>query len=709
MQRSLLQLICILLFTAGSSVMGQDQAALTAQQGAAAFADRQYADALVLYRRAAEAGLDYSQYALHALRFGMAAWHESHYAEAEQYLRIGGDAEPTLKPYADFTIIQSLSARLDHKATIAAAEKLQQANQISYLVRRSRLIRAQSHEALKQWAPAIMQRQAYLRGWTAPERAAIWYGMARDYLAAGNDAEALRWYRRIIDNQVLSGSALKASRDLVKWHDRKSKGLSGKDWRRHGEVLYRHRLYSEVRRWVDKYRRMYPTGMSSDFMTVLLGRSYYYSNQYRESIKTLVSVDRQKAEEDEAKNATLFTARSHLALDESDISIGIYQQFAKHWPSSSLVPEIWWKLGWIYEGRGEYDTARPFYEKNTTGRKNEFQERSAWRMGFCDFKAGRMETAITQFDRLLKPTTNDRVYRMALYWKGRALLALNQPERANKVFRLVTDYPMPDYYTFRAAARLQQVPFQPEITDSADVDNSTVPAFLQQSIAHAVTVGSIFNREFGETLLRQEETRAGKSVPKLRAVLRGYQTLGVSGRAMRLAIRTRDRHFPDVRLHRSFDIHQAIYPHHYTDIVEQHAGGLPAPGLVFAIMRRESAFDERAISHAGAMGLLQLLPTVAKKLALQQKMGELSYEDILRPENNIRLGTLMLKERMQNYSGFLPGVIASYNAGTPVVRRWMKRHGTDDEEIFIESLEYSETRNYVRGVLQDYWIYQRLY
>jgi soluble lytic murein transglycosylase len=123
-------------------------------------------------------------------------------------------------------------------------------------------------------------------------------------------------------------------------------------------------------------------------------------------------------------------------------------------------------------------------------------------------------------------------------------------------------------------------------------------------------------------------------------------------------------------------------------------------------MRAESTFNPSATSPVGARGLMQLMPETAGKMV---KGKNFDPERLYDPDLNIRLGTRHLKDLIEQYKGNLVAVIASYNAGGHNVNRWLKTYEGLAIDEFIESIPFSETRDYVKKVLATAALYRKLY
>lgn len=141
-----------------------------------------------------------------------------------------------------------------------------------------------------------------------------------------------------------------------------------------------------------------------------------------------------------------------------------------------------------------------------------------------------------------------------------------------------------------------------------------------------------------------------------------------------------------------------------------------SPFLIWGLMREESRFESDVVSHAGAEGLMQLMPQLSKRIG--RSLGDTASAPgwMFDSRRNIRFGTYHIRELMDQVNDFpvsqdLKAVlmVASYNAGIDAVKRWVKDQDTTKLDVFIESIPYSETRSYVKRVLQSAHIYYLLY
>jgi soluble lytic murein transglycosylase len=131
--------------------------------------------------------------------------------------------------------------------------------------------------------------------------------------------------------------------------------------------------------------------------------------------------------------------------------------------------------------------------------------------------------------------------------------------------------------------------------------------------------------------------------------------------------------------------------------------------LVFSIMREESAFRPEVISPVGARGLLQIMEATGERLAQAVGHENFTPDDLFEPQTNIRLGAHYLTELSAQFDGRLAAAIASYNAGAEAVSRWIDARPDIEDDEWVESIPFEQTRSYVKRVLRSLQAYRLLY
>lgn len=152
-----------------------------------------------------------------------------------------------------------------------------------------------------------------------------------------------------------------------------------------------------------------------------------------------------------------------------------------------------------------------------------------------------------------------------------------------------------------------------------------------------------------------------------------------------------------------------IYPIKYQEMVEKWADEYSLDRyLVYAVIKVESGFDEKAQSHAGAKGLMQLMDKTAEECNLKENFGYIIPDDLFVPEKNIRMGCSYLRRLMDTY-GDIGVAAAAYNAGTGNVQKWLKDDDLSDGNGGLADIPYKETEKYVKKIMKAYEHYTELY
>ena len=168
-----------------------------------------------------------------------------------------------------------------------------------------------------------------------------------------------------------------------------------------------------------------------------------------------------------------------------------------------------------------------------------------------------------------------------------------------------------------------------------------------------------------------------------------------------------DRAIMTVALARYWDDLELRFPlAHQKLVVSQAKRRNINPAWAFAVIRQESAFSPDARSHAGAMGLMQLMPRTARQVARNLKIRMRSKSDLLNVKTNIRLGVGYLKKVYDRFDGHKVLATAAYNAGGHRVKQWLPEE-SQDADLWIETVPFSETQDYLKRVLTYTAIYEQ--
>jgi soluble lytic murein transglycosylase len=349
--------------------------------------------------------------------------------------------------------------------------------------------------------------------------------------------------------------------------------------------------------------------------------------------------------------------------------------------------------GWFAQG----DDARAFeLAGEAAQRSGPIVPRANWIAGLSLYKQGKYVEAANFFVALAH-TPNAQPWDLAAgaFWAGRAYLQARRPQVFNYWALQAAQYPQ-TLYGMLAARTLSVTPaidWDPPALSQTDIDNIMGTAAGTRGFA-LIQVG--------------EQTRAAREFARLEptggpGLLRALLGVAMRGNMPSLSIRLgRELSQIDGRRHDA-----ALYP----IPAWKPAGGFEVdPALVYAIMRQESAFNPRALSPAGARGLMQVMPATARLIDGRSFKGK--AEELYDPALNMSLGQKYVRMLLDNevVQGDLIRLAAAYNGGPGNLAKWKRKQDmrgdpADDALLFIETVPSPETRSYITRVLYNYWMY----
>lgn len=277
------------------------------------------------------------------------------------------------------------------------------------------------------------------------------------------------------------------------------------------------------------------------------------------------------------------------------------------------------------------------------------------------------------------------------YWRGRALEGQGQLEEARAIYLLNAD--SRSYYGFLSADRAgmgYRFGHRPVHNNHKDlIAVEQVPGILRARELLALNRMVDARREWHHALQGFDRTQL------LSAAQLAHQWNWHDRAIMTLA----QAEYWD-------DLEKRFPLAHQTSVINYARQKRINPAWAFAIIRQESAFSDDARSHAGAMGLMQLLPSTARQVARSLRI-RFSSHDLLNADTNVRLGINYLREVSDRFKDNKVLATAAYNAGGHRVSQWLPSEGMVPADVWIESVPFNETRNYLKRVLTYTVIYEQ--
>ena len=285
------------------------------------------------------------------------------------------------------------------------------------------------------------------------------------------------------------------------------------------------------------------------------------------------------------------------------------------------------------------------------------------------------------------------------YWLGKSYEKLNNVEQSIKWYQEATKY-LTTYY-----GQLAYLKIKPnekfELKEQINVDNKYRKKFYEKDLVKIVFLLDELNKDkYTKDILKHLAT---ENVENGSEILAAELATNIS--RYDFAIQIAKLASYEKRFHNNFNYPIISIPKKVKD------RKIPETAFILSIIRQESEFDISANSHAGAKGLMQLMPYTAKIVSKQAKLPYSKSKLTKDPEYNINLGSYYMAGLILNYEGSYPFAIAAYNAGPNRVKYWNKINKNPQKKQinyadWIELIKFKETRNYVQRVLENYNVYR---
>jgi soluble lytic murein transglycosylase len=326
------------------------------------------------------------------------------------------------------------------------------------------------------------------------------------------------------------------------------------------------------------------------------------------------------------------------------------------------------------------------------GRDKPMSPGATWATGLTEFRMKRYGEASARFEAIAKAEQVDSWTRAAgAYWAARSHLLAREPEQFSRWIEIAARYPYSFYGIL--ARRLAAIPLGFNWAEPAFTSDDVHQVMAAPGGMRAVALIQIGQDAIAEQELRRINPAAPQSAHALIAVAGRADMPSLSMQLAEQVLDPEGRHYD-----------MALYP---TPSWRPTGGFSVDRALVLALVRQESKFLPTATSHAGARGLMQVMPATARLMSADAPFGG-AHPDLFDPQLNLAIGQSYISHLMSTdaVGGNLFLLAASYNGGPGNVARWRREAAAgDDPLLFIESIPSRETRLFVEHVLANYWIY----
>ena len=619
--------------------------------------------------------------------------------------------EPLLGDYLDSLQAAAYQGESNHAAVLQTLEGFEQKYPDSL----------QSHDVAILYANALLatdapqRAAAYLEKHRQPIKPDIEITLARAYLAAGEKNKAEDIFHRIYFEMPTSIEADASAIELRNLGEQQPVGSFDQRHTRAG-LLTKARRYQDALNELSPLVEQAPPDKMLDLQTEFAAA--LYRARKRDDAEHLFEsiVQNQAAGVDAKAQALYFLAEISRDKDDGEKNRDYVSQLRTLAPDSTWMMDALLSAGNMYMLRRDYEVAVPFYaeiyQRQKNGRTSPYTH---WKTAWLTYRMGKKDDAKRLFEEQIEMYPASQEVTAAIYWRGRIAEDEGDKALARAYYQKLTENYRYYYYANLARQRVTNLgdgavepsslgklppPAAPPRDWDPPADN--VRAQKAQLLSNAAL--------YDFAIAEMQAASAGSPPWEAKSVADIYSEQGSYIHAIETLKRAVPGYFAVEIPQIPRPVWEQLFPRPFWDELRKDATANQLdPHLVASLIRQESEFNPAAISHANAMGLMQLLPKVGKGLSKEMKIKHFSPDELLVANTNLQLGTRYFKHMVDHYDGQVEYALAAYNAGEDRVDDWRKNGNFTTVEEFVESIPFTETREYVQAIMRNAMIYKLLY
>jgi soluble lytic murein transglycosylase len=559
---------------------------------------------------------------------------------------------------------------------------------------------------------------SYLEAHRTPTRAQLELALGRCYLRSEHPEKGVEILRHLYYTMPASAES-----------DDAAKLLAAQGWTLEGsynEIKTRADLLNKAGRWSDAakdYRQLLQSPPPGELgsLSIALAAALRHSNA-AESLRLL-----QQTEATGEANAQRLYLLSEIARNENNeaavaANVDTLRQQA---PSSAWFEQALMLAGNMYMLERNYDRAidmfRELQQRFPSGQRASYAH---WKAAWLSYRQGRHDVARQDFEDQVAWYPDRPEVPAALYWRARIAEEVHDYALARRWYAKLGEHFQNYYYGYLGKERLTTLPAAASgvaLRDDALLaqlpkPKEAGPEALQleppEDNLRAQKARLLVNAGLNEYAIRELQAEQGGQGARWATLMiaRIYEGSGENHRAIQFLKRSLPGYYTLDLPSLPRPYWELLFPRAYWgELSRQAEANSLDPYLVASLIRQESEFNPGAVSHANAYGLMQLLPQVGKGEARAAHLRHFSTEQLLTPAINIQLGAHYFREMVNEYNGQVEYALAAYNAGTNRVADWLQNGHYGDVAEFVESIPFTETREYVQAIVRNARVYERLY
>ena len=534
------------------------------------------------------------------------------------------------------------------------------------------------------------------------------YALARCEEGLSNFSTAFEMYQKLIakthSDTVAEGVVMKLK---MLAGDHKSLVLTPKDRLNCGLVHY----YQKS--WKSSIDELTPLTTSSDMK--LRGRALYHLGQsyqgrkwYNTAMKKYNAVIALGGKTEYLTRAHYQIAQCYRQKGSLTTAVNRLESFVKMYPWSQFVDNALYDIAQIHEKQEKSELVLKVYSRLIeVAPDSDYADLAAWRIGWQRFDQKQYEESYKAFKGLKENFPGNRYAMGAHFWMAKIRERQNKPELAQEIYTEVAKARY-WYYSARAKAILGITASELEpkaIPDAKLPKQITCPEHIPMLMKLRLYEDAVYQLSY---YINQTPNAAKECYY---ALITCYENMSRYEKAREIVDKALTS--PSFQNQPSRDLaklRRLLYPLHFEQLVKKYAKQYKVDtALIFAMILEESRYRKDAISWAGAIGLMQIMPAIGRQLARQLNIRRFRTSMLKDPEVNIRMGTKYIGYLNSIFDGNALLVSGAYNGGPGRMQRWLESKNIKDLDEFVEKITIRETRLHIKKVINSYNNYVEIY
>jgi soluble lytic murein transglycosylase len=550
-----------------------------------------------------------------------------------------------------------------------------------------------------------------------PVRSDIELELGRAYATSGQTEKAAEALANVYYKMPTSAEADLAYAELKKLRDAPAPTVEQRKTR--AELLMKARRFADA---ADEYHELADHASPDEKAAAELAYAdaLQRSGRNREAKGVLTSLP--GATPEQSAHQLYILGEIAWALDQNDVFYHMVDELRQTAPTSPWLEAALLSAANLHLVHKEYEQAldafRELQQRFPKGGKASYAH---WKAAWLTLRLGRKDEAKKEFEEQIALYPGGNEANAALYWRARLAEEDNQLGMARAFYQKLSDRYRNYYYAELGRDRLKKLPPGTDTPGEYPLLDKIPPLDHAEKITisdppaddlHLQKAKLLGNGGLVDIAVRELQAAAaddpGSWAPAETAQL--FTDTGHYDRAIETMKHSVPSYFAvDIpMLPRCY--WEALFPRPYwSDLKKYSLENQLDPYLVASLIRQESEFNPLAVSRANAVGLMQLLPKTGKIVAHQESLKRYNPSQLFTPTTNLQLGTRYFRGMVDKFGGSFEHALAAYNAGSDRVEDWMGQGPYRDSPEFVESIPFTETREYVQAIMRNANVYRQLY